>query len=161
MLNNHLLNWRYIMTKSKKIVVITLLAVGMTGAAFAFGSQKHFGHSNIEDKKAVISYMMTRKLDLNEAQIENLNQLTDHVATLMQQAHQQRQAHHQLLDQLLSDQPLDQNLILEKITEKTDQLNKNAPEIVALLGVFVDSLDTEQKAELKSHIEQHHGRHGG
>ncbi len=63
------------------------------------------------------------------------------------------------MDELLSDTPVDQAALLQRINDKTAQVNENAPELVARLATFVDSLDAEQKDEVKQMLERR-GRHG-
>ena len=63
---------------------------------------------------------------------------------------------------------LDQARALEMVREKTSMVNEKAPEVIASLAVFLDSLQPEQKQELQEFIEHHrehhrhrHGNHGG
>ncbi|MDJ0833986.1 MAG: Spy/CpxP family protein refolding chaperone [Gammaproteobacteria bacterium] len=147
------------MKKSSKIIVATVLTVGVAGGVFAYGAHHHFHNMTPQDKAEMISDRIDRKLDLNDLQKQNLDSLTLYVADLVQQVREERQARFQLMDQLLSDNPVDQAALLQKINEKTAQVNENAPELVARLATFVDSLDAEQKAEIQQMIERR-GRHG-
>ncbi len=139
------------MKKTTKIVVTTVLVLGVTSAVFAFGAN-HFANMSMQDKAEMFSHHIDGKLDLTDVQEGKLDQLITRVSELMQKAHNERESHEQMVDELITDQPLDQSFILQKINSKTEMVNSNAPEVVALLAGFVDSLDAEQKKELKEMI---------
>jgi len=142
------------MKKSSKIILTTALAVGITGAAFAFGSHHYISNMSMQEKSEMFSHHFGNKLDLNEAQQLNLTALTGRAAELMQGVRNDHQSRDEMIEQILSDQPVDQSALLQKINRKTDMVNEHAPEMVSLLAGFVDSLDAEQKAELKQMIEK-------
>ncbi len=147
------------MKKSSKIIVATVLTVGVAGGVFAFGAHHHYHNMTPQDKAEMISDRIDRKLELNEVQKQNLDDLTFYVADLVQEVRENRQERFTIMDQLLSDAPVDQAALLQKINEKTSKVNETAPELVARLASFVDSLDAEQKAEVKQMVERR-GRHG-
>lgn len=156
------------MKKTSKIILVSVLAIGVTGGVFAFGSHHYFSNLSMQEKAEMISDRIDRKLDLNDVQKANLDELTLHVAGLMQQVKDNRQSREDILNGMLSDQPVDQSLILQAINDKTTMINENAPQVVARLAGFVDSLNAEQKAEIKQMIEKrkghrygrHEGKHG-
>lgn len=156
------------MKKSSKIVLATVLSVGVAGGVFAFGAHHHFSNMTAQEKAEMISDRIDRKLDLNDVQKQNLDVLTFHIADLMQQVREGRQTRFEMVNEVLSDGPVDQAALLQKITDKTALVNANAPDVVTKLAGFIDSLDAEQKAEIRKMIESRrghrfgprHGRHG-
>jgi len=144
------------MKKTTKIVVTTVLALGVTGAVFAFGAN-HFANRSIQEKAEMFSDYLDGKLDLTDTQEVKLDQLVIRVSELMQKAHSERESHQQRLNEIITEQPLDQSLILQKLSRKTEMINSNAPEVVALLAEFVDSLNPDQKQELKEMIDHKKG----
>jgi hypothetical protein len=147
------------MKRSGKIITATLLFLGATGSVLAFGARNHSANMDIQEKADMFNYYVSRKLDLNTVQEVNLEALSSRFAQVMQQVKQQHEEQSQLLDQLLADGPLDQALLLSKISEKTARVDQYAPEMVGLIAQFVDSLDSGQKLQLKQIIQQRHSRH--
>jgi inhibitor of KinA sporulation pathway (predicted exonuclease) len=108
----------------------------------------------MQEKTDMFNYHISRKLELNSEQEITLESLTSRFAEITQQLKQQKEDRAQFIEQILAEGPMDQASLLQKITEKTDMVNQNAPEMVALIAQFVDSLDAGQKAELKTMIEK-------
>lgn len=148
------------MKKSSKIVLASVLVIGISGSVFAFGARNHFENMTIQEKADMFNYHISRKLDLNSEQEIALESLTSRLSEIMQQLKQQHSEHHEMLEQMLDAGPLDQTSLLQKITAKTDMVNQHAPEVVALIAQFVDSLDAQQKDELKVMINKRGSRHG-
>ncbi len=149
------------MKKSSKIILASVLAIGVTGGVFAFGSHHYISSMTIQEKTEMFNNHMERKLDLDETQKQNLGLLTDRATDIMQSVRDENHSHQQIVDEFINDQPFDQSLLLEKISSKTSLVDTNAPEMVALLAGFVDSLDSDQKAELKSMIGKRRGHRFG
>lgn len=150
------------MKKSSKIILASVLVVGVAGGAFAFGSHHYFSSMTVQEKSEMFSYHISRKLDLNTQQELELEALTGRISEVMQQVKDNRQKRQELLDDLLiTEGPLDQAALLQRINSKTDMVNEKAPEMVALIAGFVDSLDTDQKQELKEMIKTRSGHSFG
>lgn len=149
------------MKKSSKIILTTLLTLGVAGSVFAFGAHHHFSNLSPQDKAEMISDRIDRKLDLSEMQKNNLDTLTFHIAELMQEVRENKQSRHEMLNDLLTDGPMDQAALLQKINDKTVMVNDKAPEVVAKLAGFMDSLDVEQKAKIKDMMEKRAGHRFG
>lgn len=150
------------MKKTSKIILVSVLTLGVAGGVFAFGAHHHYSNMSAQEKAEMISDRIDRKLELNSQQKDNLDALAFHMADLMQQVKQNRQSRFEMMNEILSDGPMDQAALLQKIQDKTTLVNEKAPEVVAKLAVFVDSLDEEQKAEIKQMIEKRQGhRFGG
>jgi inhibitor of KinA sporulation pathway (predicted exonuclease) len=146
------------MKTSSKILIASVLVVAVGGTALAFGGRHHFSNMTPEEKADMISYYASRKLDLNTEQEIKLETLTQRLAEIAQQLREERGARQQWLDDMISEGPLDQAALLQKISSKTDTVNQHAPEVVGLIADFVDSLDMDQKKGLKEMI-AHRGRH--
>jgi Spy/CpxP family protein refolding chaperone len=148
------------MKKSSKIILASVVVVAVSGSVFAYGARHHFENMSMQEKAEMFNYHISRKLDLNTEQEIKLESLSSRFAEIMQQVRQQKSERSQFIEDMLADGPLDQAAILQKINEKTELVNQNAPEVVALMAQFIDSLDSAQKQELGEMI-QHRGGHGG
>jgi len=136
-----------------KIILTVVTTLGITGGALAYGIHS-FGNMSMTDKAEMVNQKVTSKLSLNEEQKQKFSTLSKRMVTLVQQARSQSGDHKAMLQGLISDQPLDQAALLERINLKTSMINQHAPEMVTLLANFVDSLDSDQKSDLKEMIEQ-------
>ena len=145
------------MTKISKIILVTVAVVGISGTVMAFGGKQYCKNMNAEDKADMINYKVSRKLDLNSEQEVYLESLTGRMVELAEQAREDRETRQQWIEGLIGDQPFDQSALVQKVNEKTDLVKQNAPEVITLLGQFIDSLDSEQKAELKELISKRGG----
>ena len=65
------------------------------------------------------------------------------------------------INQLINDGPLDQAALLTRVNERTQWVNQHAPEVIGLLGEFVDGLNAEQKQELKQFMSKRSEHHRG
>ena len=66
------------------------------------------------------------------------------------------------MSELIQAPSFDQARALELIREKTSLVNEKAPQVIASLAVFLDSLNSEQKQQLEEFIEhrrEHHEHH--
>ena len=147
------------MKKSSKIILASVMAISVTTGVLAFGGHHYFSNMTIQEKANMFSNHFGDKLELNEYQQGQLDLLTGGVAETIQQVREQHpeSERQQMLNDLLNEKPLDQSALLGKINQKTTMINENAPEMVALLAGFVDSLEPEQKEELKGMIQKRHG----
>ncbi len=148
------------MKKSSKIILVSVLVLGVSGTVLAFGAKHHYENMSMQERADMFNYHISRKLDLNTEQEIKLESLTSRFSEIAQQLRQQRSDRAQFIEDLLDDGPLDQAALLQKITQKTDLVNQNAPEMVALIAQFVDSLDSDQKSELKQMIQKRSSHHG-
>lgn len=148
------------MKKSNKIIIASVVILGISGSVLAFGAKHHFENMSMQEKADMFNYHISRKLDLNSEQEIKLESLSSRFAEIMQQVKQQKEDRSLFIEQIVSEGPMDQTVLLQKITEKTEMVNQNAPEMVALIAQFVDSLDSEQKTDLKKMIEKRGGHRG-
>lgn len=147
------------MKKSTKIIIASLLVVGVSGGVFAYGKSGHWNMAP-EEKAEFVTNRITKKLDLNENQQRNLQVLADDMLVLMKDMKAGRQAHMNQIQEMLGEPVLDQGKALQMINGKTRQIQSKAPALVASLAVFLDSLNPEQKAELQEFASKRmHHRH--
>lgn len=148
------------MKKSSKIILVSVLVLGVSGTVLAFGAKHHYENMSMQERADMFNYHISRQLDLNTEQEIKLESMTSRFSEIAQQVRQQRSDRAQFIEDLLDEGPLDQTALLQKITQKTDLVNQNAPEMVALIAQFVDSLDSGQKSELKQMIQKRSSHHG-
>ena len=149
------------MQKRSKYLIAVVLALGISGTVFGFGAHHHFSQMSLQDKSEMVQLRISQKLDLDDVQQAKLSELTSHMAGLIKQLREEPSLRDQLADKVLSDQPVDQAAILGKIQQKTELVNQQAPQTVALLANFMDSLNSEQKQRLKRMLEKRHGQRWG
>ncbi len=147
------------MKKSTKIIMATALVLGISGSVFAFGKHGHWNMSP-EEKAEFVTERVTKKLELRESQQQNLQALVGDVLVLMKEMRAERDNHKTQIEEMLAEPVLDQGKALQLIESKTRQINDKAPEVIASLALFLDSLDSSQKSQLQSFIAKGmHHRH--
>lgn len=145
------------MKRSSKIIVAIALTVGIVGGAAAYGKSK-WGDPESRAKH-VVSYV-TDELELDAAQSEKLNALKDQMLATAKRVRSEMKPAHEDISALIAADTFDQAKALELINTKTALVNENAPELLASMGDFLDSLNAEQKAEVAEFIKHKRGRHG-
>ncbi len=83
------------MKKSSKIIVASVLTVAVAGGVIGCGAHHHFHKMSAQERAEMISDRIDRKLDLDEAQKQNLDDLTLYVADLVQEVRESREARFQ------------------------------------------------------------------
>ncbi len=154
-----ILNLQETIMKTSTKIIITALSLGMAGGVFAFGAHK-YSNMSVHDKASMVQQKVVSQLNLTDEQQEKFDTLSNRVVTLVQQAKSQKGDHKAILAGLINEQPLNQAALLSRVNEKTSMVNEHAPEVVALLANFVDSLDIGQKAELKQMMNEKMAWHG-
>jgi Spy/CpxP family protein refolding chaperone len=178
------------MTKSKKIILASVLSVLTLGgfAAYAgdgdnygfgmhnftkrgfgmhdpakrgFGmhnfTKRGFGMYDPAKRDEFMLKRMTYKLDLNDAQVANLKAVQQLFANYRKEKKAQKDSK---LLALLDAPTLDQAQALHILQTRAEERKVEAPEIIAAIATFTDSLSNEQRAKLKE-ILQRSPRHGG
>jgi len=144
------------MTKCRKFLLASVLSIftlGSIGAIASPGERFGFGiHSLSPEKRAeFILKLMTGKLDLNETQVEKLKAVQQQFAA----QHQAMKIKYRAQFLSLLDAPeLNQSQALSLLESRGEQMRKNAPEMIATLAEFTDSLSNTQRAELKQMLEK-------
>ena len=142
------------MKKSTKIIGLAILVLGATSGVFAY-SAHHAWNMSPEDKAEYVTEKITEKLELNAMQRDSLQALSVNLIQIMSDVRSDRQARMETLQQFLSEPTLDQARVLQMVQQKTEMINQKAPEVVASLAGFLDSLDSEQKNQLREHFANH------
>ena len=147
------------MKRSTKIVAaVMILVLGGSGAVYAFSKHNHW-HMTPAEKVEFVTDRVTKKLDLNSEQRKNFASLADTVAQIIVDARASKKQHLDEVEQLLQSPSFNQARALELVQQKTDLINSRAPLVVSQLGIFLDSLNAEQKEELQEflqHKREHH-----
>jgi len=146
------------MKKSTKIIAVTVLALGVSSGVMAYGA--HSAWKTSPEKKAeYVTEKMTENLELDAIQQEYLRALSGDLLEIMQQVRSNRGEHREMVQQLLSESTMDQVKVLQMVQQKTQMINDRAPQLIASFAGFLDSLDSEQKKELREHMGEHMSRH--
>lgn len=146
------------MKRSTLLIILAVLAIGGTGAVYAYGKHGHW-HMTPAEKVALVTDRVSEKLELNPQQRQNFVSLAETVAQLMVEARSSKAQHLAEIDQLLEGPSFNQARALELVQHKTDTINNKAPLVVSQLAIFLDSLSAGQKQQLRGYIEHHHEHH--
>lgn len=147
------------MKLSTRIITAILLIAGSSGAVYAFN--KHGGwHMSPDEKVEFVTDRVTRKLDLDSQQSQYFGEFAETVAGLMLAARESRQQQFDEVAALLNEPSFDQAKALQLVQQKTQLVNDKAPQVIASLSLFLDSLDAGQKQKLQEFV-RHHREHRG
>jgi len=146
------------MKKSTKIIAVTVLALGVTSGVMAYGAHNAWNMSP-EKKAEYVTDKITENLELDAIQQEYLATLSGDLLDIMQEVRSNKGEHREIVQQLLSEPTMDQVKILQMVQQKTQTINDRAPRLIASFAGFLDSLDSEQKKELREHMGEHMNRH--
>jgi len=147
------------MKRSTKIVGTVVLSLGLVGAALAYGKHRF---SDPELRAEYAMNYVSDVLSLDTSQEQSLGNLKDAMLTARSNLHQDFGPLHEELVRIVSADTFDQADVLATVEAKTQAVNAQAPEVVAALATFVDSLNADQKAEIVSFLEHkvsHRGWH--
>lgn len=142
--------------KSYLALAAAMLLTG-TSAVYAFGKYGHWRMTPGE-KAEFVTDRVSKHLELDDQQRDNFARFADLVAGIAAAAHASKSEHVAEVREMLDEPVLDQARALEMVRQKTQLMNERAPEVIASLAVFLDSLRPGQKRELQAFIE-HHRRH--
>ena len=113
-----------------------------------------------------VKFRITKRLDLNENQQDKLTSVADQVLKIRDSV--PRNQHLEAFS-IISGSTLDRGKAQELVNRHTTNVQNHAPEMIAVLGDFYDSLNTDQQqkirefiSERRHHMIRHkHGMHGG
>ena len=155
------------MKRSSKIVLVTVITLGVVGAVAARqydGEGCGFGPGG--EPGGWVAKKIAWRLDLNDSQQAELDVLRAQVVDNMKQMREQRPSSEEV--QALLGETLDQDRALAMLDDKLQRARDNAPEMIAAFAGFYDALDADQKAELGEMIQRrleqgprHWGGHRG
>ena len=147
------------MKLSRTLIIATVLVVASgTGAAYAYAKHGHW-HMTPAEKVEFVTDRVSKHLELDAAQRQNFTALAELVADIAVDVRAGREAQMAELEQMLAAPVLDQARALELVQQKTREVNEKAPEVIASLAIFLDSLQPEQKQEMQAFIEHHREHH--
>ncbi len=147
------------MKLSTKIIAAVVLVVGSSGAVYALSKHGEW-RMTPDEKVEFVTDRVSKKLELDATQRQKFAEFADLFAQSMIEVRGAREQHRQELAALLDEPSFNQARVLELISEKTRQINEKAPLVVSSLAGFLDSLNAEQRAELREFVE-HHRHHRG
>lgn len=148
------------MKLSTKIITAVLLVAGSSGVVYAFSKHSDW-HMTPEEKVEFVTDRVTKKLNLDSQQQENFAALAETVVQVMLDVKASKQQQVNEIGELLQDPSFNQARAMEMVQQKTQIISERAPLVISSLAVFLDSLDAEQKLQLREFIENHrHHRHG-
>jgi Spy/CpxP family protein refolding chaperone len=150
------------MKLSTRIITAVLLVAGSSGVVYAFSKHGDWGMTPAE-KIEFVSDRVSKKLELDDAQRQKFTDFAETVSGIMQEVKLSREQRHTEIASLLEEPALDQARALQLVQQRTRMIDEKAPEVIASLAIFLDSLNTEQRAELQEFIDKRHDnhRHGG
>lgn len=118
-------------------------------------------HHSPEARADWVVEKITRKLDLDQGQTAKLNAVKEQVLVAREEMRQHREENRDTVTDLLNQPTLDRDKAMNLVTERTKAINEQAPQVIAALGEFYDSLTTEQQTRLREEIQERmeHRRH--
>lgn len=144
-----------------KIVLLTLAVVTVTSCAI---SDRHDNSDGYQGKfSKVMSYKLSRKLDLTDPQKDNLNALVAQVRESHDTMNTDGSDHKQALKALLREASLDQQKLQQMLNHKADAIKVESPVVIQAFATFTNSLDQNQREKLvdmmdhRSHRSSHWG----
>lgn len=147
------------MTRITKFSIIGIIGLALIGGAVACSHH----YKDPEQRAQWMQGKISDELNLNETQQAKLQNLF----TVMMQVRQEMKAEfaddHQNIDKLLQHPTLDRGQMLSMVNKHTASMNENAPRVIDAMADFYDSLDEQQRAQLREHMQEmreHHGGHG-
>lgn len=147
------------MKLSTRIVTAVLLIAGSSGVVYAFGKHGDWGMT-LDEKADFVGERVSKQLQLDTTQQQNFRELAGLVAGIVAEARADRQAQFEELSAMIEQPSFDQARALELVQQKTEMINQKAPQVIASLAIFLDSLNAEQKRQLQDFIEHRHRHHG-
>lgn len=135
------------MKRSTKIITAVVLTLGVAGGVAAYkGNGWHRGEHFISH--------VSDELELTPEQTEALEAIRDQIWDIRQNVRQDPDARKQAVLSLIDGEVFDQTQALTLVSEKTELVTQYAPQVIASVASFYDSLSAEQQAEVREHIEQ-------
>jgi len=138
------------------------LAIIGTSALLLIGSFTACSHKyrDPEYRAGKMVEMVAHKLELDEQQKGKLNSLSEKMLSSKKIMREKFASNKGEIEMILSQPTLDEKKILGMVNEHTRFINQQAPEIVAAMADFYNSLSTEQRSELRERMEKMHKYYG-
>ncbi len=144
------------MQRSSKFLIAIILTLGIAGAATAVGKHR-FGSS---EKRAthMVNYI-SDELNLDATQQQALSVFKDQLLSSRTIAKSDMAELHEDVNSLFTAEVFDRAQALDLINARTARIDSLAPDLIGSLADFMDSLDSEQKAQVAEFIARHKHRH--
>jgi len=142
------------MKRITKFVIIGTGAIVLAGSIAACSR-----HHSPEQRSEWMMEKMSKELKLDTAQQTKLKALSEQMLAVRKSMRQEFGSDRSEVLSLLDQPKLDQAKVLGMVHEHTQTINQRAPQIVAALGDFYDSLNPEQQAEVRKFVKEHHEHH--
>lgn len=144
----------YRLTKVAIVSVVLFVGAGTLAAC-----SHHY--KTPEERASWMVDKISDKLDLNDKQKAKLEVVKTEMLKLRKQFDGDRTKTHKQMQEIVSKSTLDRDALLNMINTRTQAVSSNAPQIVAAIGDFYDSLNPQQQAQIrekmKEGMEHHHG----
>jgi len=156
------------MKTASKVILGFFAGAGVAMAVTVTAANKGLGDYGWHgDHSERIAAWVERRLELDSAQSEQLQQLIDKFRAMRTEWRDQRGDTLLQVRDLIAAPTLDQAQVLALIEGKAEQAKAQAPEMVATVAAFADSLSAAQKQEvldmfdhrMEHRMGRHHGRH--
>lgn len=150
------------MNRSKKIgiaVASGLIIITAVGAC-SRGYWSHHGNHDPAKKVEWIKEEIEDHLNLTEIQRTELDRLGDRLLAIHSTRKQEQSKRMDLVRELVTAPTIDQARVLELVNEHTRFVDQKAPEVIAAIARFGDSLSVDQKSEISERMNHWMKRHG-
>ncbi len=150
------------MKKVTKVVLVSLAGLGIVGGAAAYAGSKGgcgFGHGPGHRMGGHMVERVSDKLDLTVEQEGKLDNVFLEMRQMRRDVMRDRKDNMQEVMSLLDAPSLDQEKALAMFNDKADAIKQHAPEIVAAMADFSDSLSPEQKQQAQEMMQHRFDRH--
>jgi len=144
------------MQRSTKILIAVILTLGIAGGAAAVGKHR-FG--NPEKKARHMVNYISDELSLDATQQQALSVFKDQLISSHSDFRGNMVNLHEDANSLFTADVFNRSKALDLINSRTAQINTLAPDLVNSLGNFLDSLNSEQKAQISEFIANRPERH--
>jgi Spy/CpxP family protein refolding chaperone len=146
------------MKLSTRIITAILLVAGSSGVVYAFGRHGDWNLTT-DEKIELVSNRVSDKLQLDDAQRQKFTGLAETVAAVMQQVRPSREQRFEEISALLREPVFDQARALQLVQQRTRLIDEKAPEVIASLAAFLDSLTPAQRMQLQEFVRDRHDHH--
>ena len=144
--------------KKPIILISTLFSVLLVSGLAACKHGGHFNGFDEFDQQAVVSRVASR-LDLNDSQKAQLQDIVGEIAARAKALHADRQARHQELADLVRQETVSREAVDRMVADKFDSMKELADLAEDRLIAFHATLTPEQREKLAAHIEDHADGH--
>lgn len=137
-----------------------LTVVGAVAVAASVGACGHYArHHGPGDYAVRHIEKLGKELDLNDAQTAKLNAVTETLVKGRETMRSRHDTKHKELMALFDQPTLDQQRALGLVQQTTREIDNQAPEMIAAIGEFYDSLTPPQQQKLREEMKERMGRH--